>query len=293
MKTKARLTIAIQKSGRLNQSSMELLGRCGLKMNPKPNALLCHVENLPIDILLIRDDDIPAFVIDKVCDLGVVGENVLFEKVRTDQTYQIIKKLGFGKCRLSIALPEHKDFAGPGSLNHSKIATSYPYLLSRYLSDHQVQAQIIEINGSVEITPRLKMADAICDLVSSGRTLEENKLQEVAVLLQSQAVLIQSQTSLDPDKQATLELLLRRIEGVLKAQESKYIMFHAPINAIETIKRILPGCETPTILPLQGYSDKVAVHVVSGEGVFWNTLENLKQAGASSILVLPIEKMMN
>lgn len=300
-KLHARLRIAVQKSGRLNNDSMDLLARCGLKMRVQPQALLCHVENLPIDILFVRDDDILTLVSDNVCDLGIIGENVLHEKALemqeeqglSDSTFTVIKSLGFSRCRLAIAFPEGKSFVGPASLENLRIATSYPYLLKQYLAKNQVNAQAVTISGSVEIAPRLGMADAICDLVSTGRTLEENNLKEVAEVIQSQAVLVKTNVEFNAEKQNVLELLLRRINGVLKAQESKYIMFHAPKSALSAIKEILPGCETPTIMPLEGMTDKVAVHLVSPEGVFWTTLERLKQVGANSILVLSIEKMLN
>jgi ATP phosphoribosyltransferase len=300
-KPHTRLRIAIQKSGRLNNDSMDLLTRCGLKMRVQPQALLCHVENLPIDILFVRDDDILTLVSDNVCDLGIVGENVLHEKALQMQEEQpqdqdpflLVKQLGFSRCRLSIAFPEGKTFEGPASLENMRIATSYPYLLKQYLAQHQVNAQSVTISGSVEIAPRLGMADAICDLVSTGRTLEENNLKEVSPVIQSQAVLIKSNLDFTAEKQEVFDLLLRRINGVQKAQESKYIMFHAPKSALPAIKEILPGCETPTIMALEGIEDKVAVHLVSTEGVFWTTLEELKKVGAYSILVLPIEKMLN
>jgi ATP phosphoribosyltransferase len=290
MKTKQRLRIAIQKNGRLNTDSLELLAKCGLKIKPSKNSLLCHVEKFPIDFLFVRDDDIPTLVMDGVCDLGIVGENVLFEQI--NQNFNMIKKLGFGKCRLSIAVPEDKNFTGPESLNNMRIATSYPNLLKKYIKQNNITAEILVISGSVEIAPGLNMADAICDLVSSGRTLEENKLKEVDCIIQSQAVLIQTQKELSPEKLLSSELLLNRIESVLKAHESKYIMFHAPKASLDLIKSILPGCETPTVMNLEGVDDKVAVHVMASEIVFWETLEKLKQSGASSILVLPIEKML-
>ncbi len=295
MKAATRLRIAIQKSGRLNNDSMDLLFKCGMKIRPSKNSLLSHAENLPIDVLFVRDDDIPTLVMDGVCDLGILGENVLFEKtlVNNKDNYEVIKPLGFSRCRLSIAFPEEKSYVGPISLNGLRIATSYPNLLADYLTRHKIKAEIMVISGSVEIAPRLDMADAICDLVSTGRTLEENNLKEVDQVIQTQAILIKTRTELNEEKINTFNLLLRRMESVLKAQESKYIMFHAPKNSLETIKNILPGCETPTIMNLEGIDDKVAVHVVSSEGVFWVTLEKLKQAGASSILVLPIEKILN
>lgn len=299
MESTARLKIAIQKNGRLNNDSMDLLTRCGLKMRASQNSLLCHVENVPIDILFMRDNDIPTLIMDGVCDLGIVGENVLFERSieckgnSAKKEVETIKKLGFGRCRLSIALPKDKPFNGFDSLQGLRIATSYPHLLEDYLKRHHVKAQTMVISGSVEIAPRLGMADAICDLVSTGRTLDENNLKEVKEVIQSQAVLIKTNTDFQLNKIEIFDLLLRRIESVQKAQESKYIMFHAPKSSLQAIKDILPGCEAPTIMPLEDTNDKVAVHVVSGEGVFWVTLEKLKQAGASSILVLPIEKMLN
>lgn len=290
----SRLRIAIQKSGRLNKDSMDLLLNCGLKIRTSQTSLFCHAENLPIDILFVRDDDIPTLVGDHVCDLGIVGENILHEKMSQNIkiAFDIKKKLGFSQCRLSIALPEDTVFDGPQSLQNLRIATSYPNLLKHYLTEHGITAEVMVISGSVEVAPRLDMADAICDLVATGRTLEENNLKEVAEVMHSQAVLIKTTSDLSTEKNEMLELLLRRIEGVLKAQESKYIMFHAPKSALESIKTLLPGFETPTVMPLEGFLDKVAVHVVSREGIFWNTLEKLKKAGASSILVLPIEKML-
>lgn len=298
MKTIPRLRVAIQKSGRLNNDSMDLLIRCGLKFRPSKNSLLCHAENLPIDILFVRDDDIPTLIMDGVCDLGIIGENVLLEQTinkenEAQKKFDTIKKLGFSRCRLSVAVPDDKLFNSINCLAGLRIATSYPNLLLAYLQRNNIDAEVMVISGSVEITPRLDMADAICDLVSTGITLEENNLKELDQVIESQAVLIQTKTSLNPKKIESLNLLLRRIDSVLKAQESKYIMFHAPKSSLESIKNILPGCETPTLMQLEGDNDKVAVHVVSSEGIFWHTLEKLKQAGASSILVLPIEKMLN
>ncbi|MDX2163942.1 MAG: ATP phosphoribosyltransferase [Gammaproteobacteria bacterium] len=290
MKSKQRLRIALQKNGRLNTDSLELLAKCGLKIKPSKNSLLCHVEKFPIDFLFVRDDDIPTLVMDGVCDLGIVGENVLFEQVT--QNFTVIKKLGFGKCRLSIAIPESSTFTGPQSLENMRIATSYPNLLKKYLQQNKVKAEPLVISGSVEIAPGLNMADAICDLVSSGRTLEENKLKEVDCIVQSQAVLIQTQKNLSSEKLGSLDLLLNRLDSVLRAHGSKYIMFHSPKSALESIKSILPGCESPTVMTLEGAQDKVAVHVMAHEDIFWETLEKLKTVGASSILVLPIEKML-
>ncbi|MBS0290522.1 MAG: ATP phosphoribosyltransferase [Proteobacteria bacterium] len=292
MQANERLTIAIQKKGRLGDGSLTLLQQCGLKLYPAKSSLFYSAENLPIDILLVRDDDIPTLLADKICDLGIVGENVLQEQAsQYPLQFESIIKLGFGKCRLAIAGPNKFDYINLDSLNGKSIASSYPNLLKKFLSQNNIDASIVNISGSVEIAPQLKMADLICDLVSTGRTLSENNLKELFVLLQSQAVLVKTECALSTGKSETLAVLLRRIEGVLQAQESKYILFHAPKEALANIQRLLPGTEAPTIVPLS-CNDKVAVHVVSREGVFWGTLENLRNAGASSILVLPIEKMM-
>jgi len=294
--SKNRLRIAVQKKGRLNTESMVLLERCGLKLHANKDSLYCHCENLAIDLLFVRDDDIPGLVRNNLCDVGIVGENVLLEQQlqNTHQAHSIIEQnLGFGRCRLSIAFPAEKNYQSIADLQGLRIASSYPHLLADFLKKQTIAAEITTISGSVEIAPRLDMADAICDLVSTGRTLEENNLVEVLCVMQSQAVLIRAPQALAAEKMATLDLLLRRINGVQQAQESKYIVFHAPKSALIAIKNILPGVETPTIMHLEGMSDKVAVHLVSSEGVFWDTLEKLKAAGASSILVLPIEKMLN
>lgn len=290
---KNRLRLALQKKGRLSEESLTLLQRCGLKFRIKPNTLLTHVDNFPIDILFVRDDDIPTLVFDGLCDGGIVGENVLFEAALANpgKSFKTTAALGSCTCRLSLAIPESFDYQGPGSLDGKRIATSYPHLLNQYLQERQICAESLVLSGSVEVAPRMGMADAICDLVSSGQTLEDNKLYEVDTLLQSQAVLIQSETC-SPAFQELFAMLARRIQSVQQAQERKYIVFHAPKAALERIAEKLPGAESPTILPLPGNSDKVAVHVVSSERVFWNTLETIQELGASSILVLPIEKML-
>lgn len=294
---KSRLKIALQKKGRLHNECINLLLQCGLKIPTKENSLVCHCENLPVDLLFIRDDDIPTLVSNNVCDMGIVGENVLAETKlsrKKSMDIEVVKKLGFSQCRLSIAIPSKQfSYQNIQSLENCKIATSYPYLLQDFLSKNNIRAQIVVITGSVEIAPRISMADAICDLVATGVTLEENHLQEVETIFESQAVLVKSIKKLSLDKQAVYELLLRRINGVIQAQGSKYIMFHAPKLSLPLIKDYLPGSETPTIVPLEGMGDKVAVHVVSREGVFWSTLEKLKEIGATSILVMPIEKMLS
>lgn len=291
---KTRIRIALQKKGRLAQESLTLLQRCGLKFRLKDNALLTHVDNFPIDLLFVRDDDIPTLVFDDLADGGIVGENVLNEAALAfpDKQYTLVLPLGNCLCRLSIAVPEQAAYDTPASLDGKRIATSYPLLLKNYLDQYRIAADILQLSGSVEVAPRLGMADAICDLVSSGQTLEENKLREVAVVMHSQAVFIQSTRLVPESLQQVFDLLKRRIQAVQQAMERKYILFHAPKQALDTICRQLPGAESPTIIPLPANPDKVAVHVVSSEGIFWNTLENIQALGASSILVLPIEKML-
>lgn len=291
---KNRLRLALQKKGRLSDESLSLLQRCGLKFRIKPNALLTHVDNFPIDLLFVRDDDIPTLVFDSLCDGGIVGENVLLEAslARPGKLFKKLLALGTCTCRLSIAVPESFNYQGPGSLDGKRIATSYPYLLNKYLEERKICAESLILSGSVEVAPRMGMADVICDLVSSGQTLEENKLTEVDTILQSQAVFIQTQKQFSAEQEELFDMLARRIQAVQQAQERKYIVFHAPKSALERIAEKLPGAEAPTILPLPGNMEKVAVHVVSSERVFWNTLETIQGLGASSILVLPIEKML-
>lgn len=289
-----RLRIALQKKGRLADESLTLLQRCGLKFRVKPNALLSHVDNFPIDLLFVRDDDIPTLIFDGLCDAGIVGENVLLESsiASSNKHYKRILDLGSCQCRLSIAVPEGFDFVGMGSLDGKRIATSYPRLLQQYLDERKICAEILVLSGSVEVAPRMGMADAICDLVSSGQTLEDNKLKEVDTVLFSEAVFIQQQGCMPAEFNQLLTMLKRRIQSVQQAQERKYIVFHAPKSALSSIAQKLPGAESPTILSLPDNQDKVAVHVVSTERVFWDTLEDIQSLGASSILVLPIEKML-
>jgi len=289
-----RIRLALQKKGRLSEESVTILRQCGLKFRIKPNALLTHVDNFPIDLLFVRDDDIPTLVFDGLCSGGIVGDNVVLEAARAQPTkrYQKILGLGCCHCRLSLAIPEQMHFEGPKSLEGKRIATSYPYLLSEYLKKLCISAEILVLSGSIELAPRMGMADAICDLVSSGQTLEDNKLKEVDVALESQAVFIQKHDSIPLAHQQIFATLTRRIQAVQQAQERKYIVFHAPKSALDTIAKALPGAESPTILPLPGQHDKVAVHVLSSEAVFWSTLETIQDLGASSILVLPVEKML-
>ncbi|MDV2856976.1 ATP phosphoribosyltransferase [Oceanimonas sp. CAM02] len=293
-----RLRIAIQKSGRLSKECQKLLKGCGVKLNIREQRLIAHAENMPIDLLLVRDDDIPGLVMDGVVDLGVVGENVLEEtlmerKATSEPTdYTELKRLDFGGCRLSLAVADDFDYQGPKSLEGKRIATSYPWLLKRFMDQQGVKFKSVMLNGSVEVAPRAGVADAICDLVSTGATLEANGLVETDVIFRSKAVLIQSGAELSAGKQQIIDKLLPRIQGLQQARESKYIMLHAPKDKLEAVIDLLPGAERPTIMQLAGDTNQVAIHMVSSEDMFWETMEGLKSLGASSILVLPIEKMM-
>ncbi|KGQ46586.1 ATP phosphoribosyltransferase [Gallibacterium anatis] len=299
MSDKSRLRIAMQKSGRLSKESQELLKQCGVKINLNEQRLIAYAENLPIDILRVRDDDIPGLVFDGVVDLGIIGENVLEEEELRrlssgdEANYKMLTRLDFGGCRLSLAVPQDAEYNGPESLNNMRIATSYPQLLKRFMNERGLKFKSCLLNGSVEVAPRAGLADAICDLVSTGATLEANGLREVDVIYRSKSCLIQQTDTLDPAKQQLIDKLLTRIQGVMQARESKYIMLHAPKSKLKEVVALLPGVEDPTILPLANEDDRVALHMVSQENLFWETMEQLKAVGASSILVLPIEKMMN
>lgn len=292
-----RLKIAVQKSGRLTEPSLDLLARCGLKLSRGKDQLLGFGENMPLDVLFVRDDDIPDLVREDVCDLGLVGLNVLEEKrlalgPRANGALEPLRRLEFGRCRLALAVPEGFEYRGVSTLQGRRIATTYPCLLARYLRGCQLSADIVTLSGSVEIAPRLGRADLICDLVSTGSTLQANHLTEVETVLESHAVLIHTPVALPQEKAEWVERLLKRIDGVQQVHESKYIMLHAPRAALAEIRRLLPGTESPTIIPLEGCADRVAVHAVCRENVFWETLESLKKVGASALLVLPVEKML-
>jgi len=282
-----KLRIAIQKSGRLNEESMKLLKECGIDLGNGINKLKAEADNFPIEVFFLRDDDIPQYVEDNVADIGIVGENVLLEK---DKKVKLIKKLGFGKCRLSIAVPKDQNYKGIKSLNGKKIATSYPVILQNFLKKEKVKAEIHEISGSVEIAPGIGLADAICDLVSSGSTLFMNGLKETETILKSEAVLI-GNNKLSKTKQEILNKLLFRIDSLRAAKNNKYILLNAPNNKLKEICALLPGMKSPTILPLveEGWS---SVHSVVNENMFWDIIEKLKAKGAQGILVVPIEKMI-
>lgn len=290
----SRLRVAIQKSGRLSEKSQELLKNCGLRFARSKDKLFWYGQDFPVDLLLVRDDDIPRLLLDGVCDLGIVGENIASEVMLerdSEQQMKKLRKLGFGHCHLSIAVPENSDISSLADLEGTRVATSYPALTSYLLREKGVAPEIVELSGSVEIAPSMGTADAISDLVSTGTTLRANHLAEMEVLYESQAALYGRAGETGAEKQQLMDLLLSRLEGVMQASESKYVMLHAPRDALEKITELLPGVEHPSVMPLEG-SDRIAVHAVCGETVFWEHLEALKAVGASAILVLPVEKML-
>ncbi|QHB17140.1 ATP phosphoribosyltransferase [Mannheimia pernigra] len=298
MTTKNRLRIAMQKKGRLSQECSELLKQCGVKIIWNDQRLIAYSENMPIEILRVRDDDIPGLVFDGVVDLGIIGENVLEEEELgrlssgEDVNYKKLCQLDFGGCRLSLAIDRDKNYSNVKDLENAVIATSYPNLLKRYMKEQGVSFKSILLTGSVEVAPSAGIANAICDLVSSGATLEANGLKEVEAIYHSTACVIQRKEPLSAEKQALVNKLLARIRGIQQATESKYIMLHVPKDKLAEITALLPGVENPTILPLANDQTRVAMHVVSQENLFWETMEKLKEMGASSVLVLPIEKML-
>lgn len=288
-----RLRIAVQKSGRLADKSLELLESAGLRVLKGANELLYRIENAPIDVLRVRDDDIPTFVADGVAALGIVGFNVLEERNGEDAHKPVeVMRLGFGRCALKIAAPEGFAYKGPHTLDGARIATSYPRVLRKFLDRNGVAAEIVLMRGAVEVAPRLKLAQVICDLVSTGATLEANGLAAVETVLESEAVLIRAPGTLAAGLTPIRDSFIERVRGVTASRGSKYVMMNAPRAALAQISAILPGADAPTVTPLAGRDDAVAVHAVCQESVFWETLEKLKAAGASAILVLPIEKMM-
>ncbi len=283
-----KLRIAIQKGGRLHDSSLELLRSCGIKVDNYSNKLRTEASNFPLEVLFLRDDDIAQCVQDGVADLGIVGENLLLE---TSAKVDIALKLGFGKCRLSIALPREKTYSQPSDLNGLRIATTYENVLNTFLKQQNIQAEIHTISGSVEIAPSIGMADAIFDIVSTGSTLTMNGLKEVEIVMRSEAVLI-ANNQLEPSAAELLKKMVFRINAVQKAKAHKYILLNTPNDKIETIASILPGMNSPTILPLTkpGWS---SLHSVVNEDEFWEIIESLKANGAEGILVAPIERMFD
>jgi len=282
-----KLKIAIQKSGRLSEKSLTLLKECGIEFDNGLNKLKAEAYNFPLEVYFLRDDDIPQYLEDGVADIGIVGENVVLEKSKNITS---IDKLGFGKCRLSIAIPKEIEFKSLKDFNGKRFATSYPHILKAYLNKNKIKAEIQEISGSVEIAPGIGLADAVCDLVSSGSTLFTNGLKEVDIVLKSEAVLIANK-SLTKEKQVILNKLQFRLNAVRKAKRTKYILLNAPNKKLAAICKILPGMKSPTILPLarKGWS---SVHSVVEENEFWEITEKLKTNGAQGILVIPIEKMI-
>ena len=277
-----RIRVAIQKSGRLSEKSLALLQNCGLSFAKSKDKLFWYGRDFPVDLLLVRDDDIPRLLLDGVCELGIVGENVAREVMLERNGgggLTSLRQLAFGGCRLSLAVPEESDAKGAADLDGCRIATTYPKLTASLLAAQGVNASIIELSGSVEIAPGLGTADAIADLVSTGTTLRANHLRELDVLYQSQASLYGRSEVIDDGRAQLLERLLSRLEGVMQAAESKYVMLHAPREALDRITELLPGVEHPSIMPLEG-SERIAVHAVCGETVFWEHLEALKAAGA-------------
>ncbi len=282
-----KLTLAIQKSGRLSEGTIELLKLCGIKVSNGNNHLKALAEGFPLEILLLRDDDIPQYVADGVADIGILGLNEVLEK---KQPVEVVKKLGFSKCKLSVAIPRSEEYTGKNYLQGKRIATSYPTILNDFLKTNSINAEIHTISGSVEITPGIGMADAIFEIVSSGGTLLSNNLKEVDVIMQSEAVLI-SNNSLNEAKRELINKLVFRIESVNKARRNKYILLNAPQNKLDEIISLIPGMKSPTILPLamEGWC---SLHSVVNEDDFWEVIGKLKQAGAEGILVIPIEKMV-
>lgn len=281
------LKIAVQKSGRLYEDSMRLLKECGIELNNGNKQLKAVALNFPLEVYFLRDDDIPQYVFDGVADIGIVGENVVLEKGKEVRS---VYRLGFGRCRLSIAVPKSFEYAGPLSLNGIRIATSYPHILQRYLDEQRLSAEIHEISGSVEIAPGIGLADAICDLVSSGSTLFTNGLREVAVILQSEALLV-ANNQLNDEQRQLLDKLLMRINAVKSARKNKYILMNAPNHQLANITALLPGMKSPTIVPLaeEGWS---SVQSVVNVDDFWEVMEKLKSFEAQGILVMPIEQMI-
>ncbi|MFD1255401.1 ATP phosphoribosyltransferase [Mucilaginibacter terrae] len=279
------LKIAIQKSGRLNEKSVELLKNCGLNFENYKSSLISPVSNFPLEILFLRDDDIPEYVQDGIADLGIVGENVIQE---TEVEVSYLQKLGFGKCSLKIAVPNNTNILSIADLNGRSIATTYPVILNKYLNELGIQSDIRTISGSVEISPGLGLSDAICDLVSTGGTLKSNGLKPFADVMSSEAVLIGGKGS---ENNELIQELIQRIQSVLRAKETKYVVLNVLKDHLDAVIQLLPGVKSPSVVPL-AEADWVAVHTVIPERDFWDRISQLKQAGAQGIVVMPIEKII-
>ncbi len=292
-----RLRIAIQKSGRLSDPARALLAACGLSWRESRDRLFCHGESLPIDLLLVRDDDIPGLIADGICDLGVVGNNVLVEQAgeRTARglapAYRAVRELGFGGCRLDLAVPENWDWTGPSQLQGKRVATSYPSILAAWLREQNIDADVVVLSGSVEIAPRLGQADAVCDLVSSGATLAANQLKPVMTLLESQAVLAGPVAEFDDTRGELAAMLLRRLDGVLRQKDSRLLLFQTQRSQLAGLLRLLPDVDAPTVMQVDG-GDSLALQALCHGSMTWQRLEDLKRAGARGLMVLPVERML-
>jgi ATP phosphoribosyltransferase len=292
-----RLRIAIQKSGRLSEPARALLASAGLSWRESRDRLFCYGESLPVDLLLVRDDDIPGLIAQGVCDLGIVGRNVLLEQAGEreqngqEPVFREWRALGFGGCRLALAVPEGWDWQGPVQLAGKRIATTYPYLLRSWLRAQQVDADIVVLSGSVEIAPRLGQADAVCDLVSSGATLAANQLKPVLDILHSEAVLAGPVQPFGDVRAELADMLLRRIDGVLRIRDSKLLLFQAPRAALPQVLQLLPDAEPPTMCPVEG-SDMLALQALCHGAMTWQRLEELKRVGARGLMVLPVERVL-
>lgn len=296
MKPRDRLRIAMQKSGRLTEPALDLLNRCGLSFRQSRDKLFLFGEGEPVDLLLVRDDDIPGLIAQGVCDLGIVGRNVLSEYSLGDGReagpLAEWRPLGFGRCRLSIAVPQEMDYQQPQQLAGLRIATSYPGLLRDWLRTHGVDAGVVTLAGSVEIAPRLGTADLICDLVQSGGTLVANQLREAEVLLESEAVLAGPRTLPVDERGDMIELLLKRLDGVMQVRESRLLLLQTSRQHLEAVTRLLPGGPQPTLLPVAGQPDQLMLQALCAGEVSWRQLEEIKKAGAREMFVLPVEKML-
>jgi ATP phosphoribosyltransferase len=298
MRTHDRLRIAIQKSGRLSDPARDLLARAGLQFRESRDRLFCYGESLPIDLLLVRDDDIPGLIAEGVCDLGVVGQNVLEEQAAEresqglEDAFKVIKPLGFGRCRLSVAVPNEWEGVDFAKLNGTRIATSYPHLLTRWIKQQNLNAEAVVLSGSVEIAPRLGKAESICDLVSSGVTLVANQLKEIAVILQSEAVLAGPAKPFADERADLASMLLRRLEGVLSVKASKLLLFQSQRKVLPELMKLMPDAELPTVMSLEGRAEEVGVQVLCRSAMTWQRLEDMKRAGANNLLVLPVEQML-
>jgi len=286
----------MQKSGRLTEPALELLNRCGLTFRQSRDKLFCFGEGEPVDLLLVRDDDIPGLIAQGVCDLGIVGRNVLSEfqytAGREGPALSEWRPLGFGRCRLSIAVPQEFDYREPAQLQGRRIATSYPGLLGEWLRTQGVDAGVVTLAGSVEIAPRLGTADAICDLVQSGGTLVANQLREADVLLESEAVLAGPEALPTDERGDMIDLLLKRLDGVIQVRESRLLLLQTSRNALDAVIRLLPGGPQPTLLPVAGQPDQLMLQALCAGEVSWRQLEEIKKAGAREMFVLPVEKML-